>query len=73
MLKPTDHRETYVVSQSMRAIQLPTEGSLQRQDTLRIGPLQSARSAAAYGAQAFTSAKSVGLIRINSRWLNRMR
>jgi hypothetical protein len=73
MLKPTDHRETYVVSQSMPAIQLPTEGSLQRQDMLHIGPLQSTRSASAYGARAFTSAEGVGLIRINSRWLNRMR
>jgi hypothetical protein len=73
MLKPTDHREAYVVSQSLPAIQLPTEGNLHRQNTLHIGALQSTRPTTASNARAFTSAEGLGLVRINSRWLNRMR
>jgi hypothetical protein len=73
MLKPIDYQEMYVISQGLPAIQLPTGRSLQRQSTLHIGALQSTRPATAYDARAFTSAEGVGLVRINSRWLNRMR
>jgi hypothetical protein len=73
MLKPIDYRETYVDSQGLPAIQLPTEGNLHRQGTLHIGALQITRPTTASDARAFTSAEGVGLVRINSRWLNRMR
>jgi hypothetical protein len=73
MLKPIDYQEMYEMSQGVPAIQLPAERSLQRQSTLHIRAPQSTRPATAYDARAFTSAEGVGLIRINSRWLNRMR
>jgi hypothetical protein len=73
MLKPIDYQEMYLISQGLPAIQLPAERSQQRQSTLHIGELQSTRPATAYDARAFTSADGVGLVRINSRWLNRMR
>jgi hypothetical protein len=73
MLKPIDYLETYVVSQGRPLIQQPTEDSLQRQGTLYAGALRSTRPATAYDARVFTSAEGVGLVRINSRWLNRMR
>ena len=75
MLKPIDYRETYVVSQDLPycAIQLPAEGSLQRQGALHTVALRTTCTATASDARASTYAEGLGLVRMNSRWLNRMR
>jgi hypothetical protein len=77
-LKPSDYRETYVVSQDLSfcAIQLSIEGTSQRQGTLHTGQmvsLQATCPATASDAQVSVYAEGLGLVRINSRWLNRMR
>jgi hypothetical protein len=75
MLKPIDYRDIYMVSQDLPycEIQLPTEGSSQRQGTFHTRALQNTCRATASDAQASAYADGPGLVRINSRWLNRMR
>jgi hypothetical protein len=75
VLKPIDYRETYVVSQELPfcAIQLSTEGSLQRQGALHTVALQTTCTATASDTRASIYSEGLGLVRINSRWLNRMR